>query len=416
LVYRPYEWMIETRPIKEYTDGAIVLGPKTGDAYDPPPVTDFYVEGKLWMLDAPGEWAVSDERLYVWAPDGQSPEGRVWAAPERAGIDATDSKEITVDGVRIFSASIGVDGSNSKNLRILNTDISNSSQDGIFAGGSGLIVDNVTVSNSVQNGIYGFYGIADSIVSNTTVTGTGMTGMPKRSKGGIVFEDASGQRILDNKVLNSSYIGIRVHRNALVSGNLVDGACLILTDCGGIYTFAPDRQPLNVRIEGNVVKNLAQRYAYGVYLDDNANGVVVTRNTLSNNPGGLEFNNGFNNLISQNIFESNTYEHILFNETGNGGASIRQNRIFNNTFVSGKGEVTYRLWSVMGGVAVDQFAHFNDNIYTTKQNNFAEVAGTGMLSYAAWKRKMNQDSRSTLKADPAPAAAPTPLLKRALPS
>ncbi|MDB5763031.1 MAG: right-handed parallel beta-helix repeat-containing protein, partial [Herminiimonas sp.] len=41
----------------------------------------FYVEGKLWMLDNPGEWAVSNGRIYLWAPDGQSPEGRAWAAP-----------------------------------------------------------------------------------------------------------------------------------------------------------------------------------------------------------------------------------------------------------------------------------------------------------------------------------------------
>ncbi|MDB5763402.1 MAG: right-handed parallel beta-helix repeat-containing protein, partial [Herminiimonas sp.] len=42
--------------------------------------TKFYVEGKLWMLDNPGEWAVSNGRIYLWAPDGQSPEGRAWAA------------------------------------------------------------------------------------------------------------------------------------------------------------------------------------------------------------------------------------------------------------------------------------------------------------------------------------------------
>jgi parallel beta-helix repeat protein len=395
LVYRPEDWLIETRPIKEYADGSMTLAPKVGDAFDPKPVTDFYVEGKLWMLDIPGEWAISKGRLYVWTPDGQSPEGRVWAAPKASGIDATDSRNVTIDGVRVFSASIGIDGSNSSDLHVLNSEIINSAEDGIFAGGNGLLVHNTSITNSVHNGILGDYGITGSVVTNSTVTATGTFGMPKRSKGGIVFEEASGQRVANNKVFNSSYIAIRVHKNAIVSGNTIDGACLILTDCGGIYTFAPDKQALNVRIEGNTIKNLAQRQAYGVYLDDNANQVVVTRNIISNNPGGIELHNGFDNTITHNVFSSSGFEHILFNETGT-SASVRYNRITDNTFVSTRGEATYRLWSVFGGATVEQFGHFDDNTYTTASGGFAEVAGTGMLSFSAWKTRM-KEGRSMLK-------------------
>ncbi len=64
VVYRPAEWMIETRSIREFDNGAIVLGPKVGDAIDPTPETEFYVEGKLWMLDTPGEWAYHDGWLF----------------------------------------------------------------------------------------------------------------------------------------------------------------------------------------------------------------------------------------------------------------------------------------------------------------------------------------------------------------
>jgi hypothetical protein len=413
VVYRPFEWMIETRPIQSYSNGVITLGPKKGDAYDPAKEGEFYVEGKLWMLDSPGEWAVEGGRLYVWAPDGRSPEGRVWVSPKGSGIDATDSRGVTIDNVHIFASSIGIDGSNSTDLQILNTEISNSAEDAIFAGGRGLVVDNATISDSVQNGILGFYGIENSLVTNSTVTGTGMVGMPKRSKGGIVFEQASGQRVTNNKVLDSSYIGIRVHKNAIVSGNLVDHACQILSDCGGIYTFAPDKQPLNVRIEGNTVKNLAQRTCYAVYLDDNANGVIVTRNTLINNPGGLEMNNGFDNVVSQNVFTSSGYEHILLNETGQ-GTSIRRNQISGNTFTSTRGEVTYRLWSVNGGSTVSQFAMYDDNTYSGTGKGFAEVSGTGMLDYGGWKQKMKQDGRSVMKAGASRTGVDAPAPRTAL--
>jgi parallel beta-helix repeat protein len=335
----------------------------------------------------------------VWAPDGQSPEGRVWAAPKASAIDATDSSNVTIDGVRIFSASTGIDGSNSTDLHVLNSEIVNSAEDGIFAGGSGLLVHNTSIANSVRNGILGFYGITGSVVTNSTVTSTGTFGMPKRSKGAIVFEEASGQRIVNNKISDASYIAIRVHRNALVANNTIDRVCLILTDCGGIYTFAPDKQPLNVRIEGNTIRRLAQRQAYGVYLDDNANGVLVTRNIISDNPGGMELHNGFNNIVTHNVFSTSGFEHILFNETGE-RASVRFNQITNNTFISTRGEATYRLWSVFGGATVEQFGHFNDNVYTTGGAGFAEVAGTGMLSFANWKARM-REGRSMLKSAPA---------------
>jgi len=397
LVFRANDWLIEKRPVREFSDGSILLAPKVGDAFDLPAEPEFYVEGKLWMLDSPGEWAVNAGRLYVWAPDGKSPEGRVWASPNASGIDATDSKEVSIDNVRVFSAKIGIDGSNSTNLHIRNVDITNSAEDGIFAGGSGLLVEHARISNSVQNGIYGFYGIRNSTVAHSTITSTGMVGMPKRSKGAIVFEDASGQRIIDNKVLNSSYIGIRVHRDAVVSDNLVDGACLILTDCGGIYTFAPHKEALNVRIERNTIKNLAQRQAYAVYLDDNANGVTVANNVIENNPGGLEMHNGFNNLITGNVFKASGYEHILMNET-TPSPSVRQNQIVKNVFVSSKGEPTYRLWSMVQRPTVELFALYNDNVYSAGASNFAEIAGTGMVSFNAWKNRMRQDARSVLKA------------------
>jgi parallel beta-helix repeat protein len=396
LVFRAEEWLIETRPVKGYADGAIELAPKVGDAGDLKPENEFYVEGKLWMLDSPGEWAVSNGRLYVWAPDGKSPEGRAWASPKESAINANDTRNVTIDGVRIFSAANGIEGTSSTNLHIRNTEIINSSEDGMFVGGNGLVIDNATVINSVKNGIYGYYDSVGSVVTNSTIVSTGMVGMPKRSKGGIVFEIGSGQRVENNKILNSSYIGIRVHKNAIVRNNLIDGACLILTDCGGIYTFARDKLPSNVLIEGNTIKNLAQRYAFAVYLDDFANGVTVTGNTIANNPSGVMMHNGFNNLVTRNLFSSSGYEHVLFNETSP-DASIRRNQIVDNVFISTRGEMTYRLWSGQKELTVKNFGHFNKNTYTSSQDTFAEVNGIGTLSYAKWKAKMKQDDNSTFR-------------------
>lgn len=395
VVYRPEEWMIETRAIAEYENGAIVLGPKQGDAFDPKPETDFYVEGKLWMLDSPGEWAWQDGWLYVWTPDGQSPEGRLWAAPRANGINADHTRNITIENVRIHTAGIGINAGDTANLHVRNVEISNVSQDGIFAGGRGTLVDSVKISNAMLNGILGFYGISEVAVINSTIENTGMVGMPKRSRGAISFEQSTGARVHNNRISNASYIGIRVHKDAVVTNNVVDAACQILSDCGGIYTFAPDKQALNVRIEGNTVKNLAGRYAYGVYLDDSANGVTVARNVLVKNPGALEIHNGYNNLITQNVMADSVHEHVLFNETGN--EQVTRNRFLKNIFITGGKEVTYRLWSPRDGKTNAQFAQYEDNTYVGNGNNFAELAGKGLVNWSTWRRTLSQDVRSRLE-------------------
>ena len=395
VVYRPEEWMIETRAIAGYDNGAILLGPKVGDAFDPKPETQFYVEGKLWMLDSPGEWAWQEGWLYLWTPDGQAPEGRVWAAPRANGINADTSRNITIDNVRVHTASTGISAGNSSNLHLRNVEVANVAVDGIFVGGHGVLIEGARVSNAMQNGIIGFYGISDVAVINSNVSNTGMAGMPKRSRGGITFEQSSQVRIMNNRVANSSYIGIRVHRDAVVSNNSIDGACLVLSDCGGIYTFAPDKLPLNVRIENNTVRNLAGRYAYGIYLDDSGNGVTVRRNLLANNPGGLEIHNGYNNLITENVFMDSGYEHILFNETGR--ERVSKNRILKNVFISSKKEATFRLWSEQGGKTIAQFGDFEDNLYVGSGSNFAELQNTGMVSWQNWRTKMIQDTRSRLE-------------------
>ena len=185
-----------------------------------------------------------------------------------------------------------------------------------------------------------------------------MLGMPRRSKGAVVFENASSQRILRNTITDSAYIAIRVFRDAVVKDNQIDHACLRLTDCGGIYTYARDHQPLNVKITGNYISNLQGRMAHAIYLDDFANGVSVMGNHIANNPGGMQLHNAFNNQISDNEFIDSQYEQILFNETAE-SASICRNQIVNNRFSTNSDATVYRLWSRHGDRYLSRFAKFN---------------------------------------------------------
>lgn len=394
LVWRAADWLIETRQIVRYEDGVTHLLPSGDDTFPLLPETAFYVEGKRWMLDSPGEWAYADGKLYVWPPDGKSPEGRAWAAPRARGINASGSRDVHIQGVKIFAAMLGIDGSDALNLHITDTDIRNSGEDAILAGGSGLRIKRVSIINTVQNGLRASDDARDVLIADSTIEGAGMLGMPRRSKGALVFELASGQRILRNHIRNASYIGIRVYRDAIVADNVIERVCLRLSDCGGIYTFARDQRPLHVRIERNQIRGLSQRMGHAIYLDDYANGVIVKGNLMENNPGGMQLHNAFGNIIRENVFRRSQFEHILFNETG-ATAAIQKNKIMRNRFESGDTAPTYRLWSEYGGEYVQRFGKFDGNIYINKNPMFAEVAGSGMLSFSEWKRHVSTELRAT---------------------
>lgn len=402
LIFRPYDWAIEARNITGYANGAMTVAATGNPAYDGYALngpTDFYVEGKLWMLDEPGEWAVSNGRLYVWTPDGKSPEGRAWAAPNQNAIEASDSSGITIDGVRVYGAANGINAIGAVKLGVSNVDIVNSSESGIQnSGGSGLLVDRSSIRNSRHDAISVHWGGGGETISNSSIDASGVIGMPANARAAIDLTVGDGSHILNNSVSNSGYIGIRFFRNAMVSNNTVDTACVVLTDCGGLFTSAPDKLALNTRIDGNTVRNVgpAQTLAWGIYLGDYANGATVVNNIVAGNGNGMNIFDGFSNSISGNTFSDSTQAHIQMSESGS-TASVRNNAVTGNTFVARKGEETYRISSDIGTASVAQFGSYDNNSYKSSSAVFANYNGEP-LSYAQWRARTGQDVGSTIAA------------------
>jgi parallel beta-helix repeat protein len=358
----------------------------------------FYVEGKLWMLDIAGEWAVQNGRLYVWTADGQSPEGRTWASPNANGINADNSSGITINNIKIFATTNGISANTATGMKVLNTDIANSELDGIWASGSQkLTVDQSSVSNARRSGIDGWYSIVGASVTNTTVNNTGMVGMTTPSDAGIFFGDGSNNLIQNVHVTNSSYHGISVlhNRNTNLLNSVVDNACARLTDCAGIYTGARDQLPLTLKIEGNTVNNVKGTEGIGIYLDDFANGVTVNRNTITNSTRGMVLHNAFNNVITNNKFSTSAVTHLSFaQDSGN----IRNNQVTGNAFNSTVGEQTYNL---QYGTNLKTYGTFNTNTYTSTNVNvfgrYWDGKSAGVTtSFSGWKAWLGQDTNSTM--------------------
>jgi parallel beta-helix repeat protein len=400
LVFKPYDWSIEARTITAYVNNTMTLastGKISFDGYALNGQPNFYVEGKLWMLNEPGEWAVSNGRLYVWTPDGQSPEGRVWASPDNNGIEATNSSGITVNGVNIYGTSTAINALGATNLHVSNTNVANSSENGILNyGGSGLQVNQSSIVNSRHDAIAVKWGGGNEVITNSRIDSSGVIGMPTNAHAAINLTASNIHTISNNTVTNSGYVGIRFFRNATLSQNTVDGACLVLTDCGGVYSYASDQLPLNATIDGNTIKNVGvgQKLAWAVYLSDYASSVVVRNNTIAGNGNGMMIFDGFNNTVTGNTFSSSSQAHLQMGEDSTG--NVRNNVITGNTFIAKNGEQTYRLSSDRGVSSVAQFATYNNNIYANASTVFANYNGN-QLNYTQWKSQTGQDSNSILQ-------------------
>jgi parallel beta-helix repeat protein len=358
----------------------------------------FYVEGKLWMLDTAGEWAVSNGRLYMWSPDGSNPEGKVWASANGNGVNADNSSGVTIDGVSIFSATDGISADSSTNLKVLNTDITNSARDGIWASGSkGLQVNLSNIANARRNGIDGWFSVNGAVISNSTVSNTGMSGMASGTNAGIMFGDGGTNTIDNVRVTNSGYHGISVlhNHNTTVKNSVIDQACVRLHDCGGIYTGARDQLPLTLLIDNNTVTNVKGTENVGIYLDDFANGVTVNNNKVSGTTRAVFVHNGFNNAITNNTLASSEVALLQFSQDS---GNIRNNAVTNNTFHSTNGELAYNMEA---GSNLKTFMSADHNTYTSTDANLFHRYWDGRSAgvtqgFTAWQAWSGLDAHSTM--------------------
>jgi parallel beta-helix repeat protein len=343
------------------------------------------------MLDAPGEWCVEQGRLVVWPHDGNSPDGRTSAAVHGPAINANNADSILIDNIKIKTATIGVEANNSHHLQMNNTQFEQIGEEAIIVGGKDIHLERIQINQTGLNGLRFTDDARQIIVRDSTIQGAGMLGLPKRSKGAIVLEHAEQVQIIGNTIKDSAYIGIRIFRNAVVENNHIGRACLRLTDCAGIYTFARDGLPLNSNIINNDISQTQGRFSFGIYLDDQANHVQVIKNKISHNAGGMQLHNAYNNLIQENVFFKNKNQQILFNETSD-YPLMHDNHIANNNFSTDDNVPVYRLWSSLGEKSIYNFGVYKANTYSGVQNKFAECTGSGMIAWKNWKQRMQDTS------------------------
>lgn len=310
----------------------------------------YYLDNKLWMLDEPGEFYFDGSnptqmKVYVWMPDGGAPGSRVVGASANYGIDATGATNVVIEAIRVDKTGVGIQLPSSTNVVVRNVDISDSYYRGIVANNaSNGTIENCTIRRSVREGILVGSGTNFQVLNNRVID-SGVVGSPKTSRGAI-SSLGSYVAIKNNHVVNSGYHGISFGKNNDVANNHIQNVCLVLNDCGGVYTGNSstnnDSSPHNSVVFGNTIVGVygnrngrdpgpVEALTPAIYLDYKTSSIYIASNTVVRADSGMFVHAASNNVVTDNIF----YDYLTFAIRFKEYASARittPNRVQRNSF------------------------------------------------------------------------------------
>jgi parallel beta-helix repeat protein len=405
----------------------------------------FYLQNMLWMLNSPGEWFydASAGKLYLWTANSDDPGNHTVEVSSRSyGIYDSGKNYITIQNLAIANANQDdVSVLYANNVGLNNLSLSGG-QMGIYADDwAGSTVQNNSVQNALSDGMTFNY-LTNATISNNSINNAGNVGASPKGAGlGIAVGGVSSHvSIIGNTVTNSGYNGITyLGDQILVQNNSVDKSCLVLDDCGGIYTSNASHAGWTSTISGNTItnsmgnssgENASFTLAKGIYLDNLSHGYTVKNNSITNADFGIMIHNGYNNTVTGNTVDKARVFGLFLGEDLSAG-TMHDNIITGNTFETiensssafsgyGTGVADYR--SDSGTIA--NFGTYNNNQYC--HPNMSYTVGTRQTgtvtnyTLADWQKATGQDLNSTDSSSPTctptspspdttPPAAPTGL-------
>lgn len=216
-----------------------------------------------------------------------------------------------------------------------------------------LKVENCRIDQSLNNGVYAENTSQNVVIKNNLITNTypfvGMGGNGDLNGAAIYTSNRAHNGVIENnKIFNTGYIGINFGGdNSVARNNYVKDYCIHKTDGGGIYLWegGENKNSTGRIIENNIIinglgySNGTNKHGLidpipveGIYVDDNASGVLIQKNSISNiSKHGIYLHNARNIKIFENLIY-NAFEGIYLNHDQYGDPVrdilIEKNKIF----------------------------------------------------------------------------------------
>ena len=422
-VIRTARWKLDRVPITLHAGNTINYN-AVGKSAPRDDNYGYFIQNDIRTLDQFGEWYYnpSSNKMYVYFGNKNPSSYAIQASATSGIINSENYDNLMFDNLSVKGAdSYGFRISNSNNVTIQNCDV-------LFSGNTGISIVKKSANAKIENcnilysnscGINLSTGI-NSIIRNNVVRNSGaiagMGGSDSSPYKGIEF-GGSGNLVENNEVDSSGYMGIHFvnGENQTIRNNVVNTFGFIKDDGGGIYTRASTSTKIlykNRIVTGNIVlngvgaqagTNSPLSAANGIYMDDGANGVEITGNTVANTYRGLVLHNAFNIGVKDNTLFSNDVGCYMQHEGGPN--PIRNNTIVNNTFFSKlPNQLALSILTKRNDVdsigILDSnyyFSPFADNrLFKQSYKNSAGKNVTETLSLSDWKNARRKDPSSRI--------------------
>lgn len=422
---RTTDWLIEDREITSFEPSLNKLNWQDETVYALRKGHGYYLENKLWMLDHQEEWYfdTNNKKLYAWLLNNMNPDETgvsIEISDRDYAVSITSAENVHIDGIDVRNS--GVDGIsiiNSRGIVISNCIVSVSGRNGInIINSPDSSVNNSEVRGSVQDGINIRFSDGTVIYGNI-IENTGTVGSPVRSNGAIYIRNSVNSVIQNNKIVNSGYAGIYFTGGAAVLNNIIENSCMVLNDCGAIYTWNDFdlRAAYDSKIVGNIIDNVignaqgtprAKSLARGIYLDEYSNGIHVFKNTVVNSAEyGICLHNAFNNIIEENtIYGKGDAQLAILESAGMGLQRVVTGNIFSKNIMFPLS--TNEPILLRGEFSNIDFGFFNNNIFPLLysrqvvlemyRQNYPAVDSFSANSYRldAWQQKRTTNTTNNI--------------------
>jgi hypothetical protein len=261
--------------------------------HDPARGGEFYLVGRLGLLDAPGEWFHDDaaKRLYLWPPGGADPNQHAVTAKKRLlAFDLQKRSQVQVIGVNVHAATLnlrdadhclvqGIRATYVSHTRGGNTSYGLNEDSGIVVTGSGNVLRDSEIAFSVGDGV--LVGGEHNAIINCWLHDLdylGCYGTPAKLSG-------TGHLLSHCTIHDTGRDCIQVSGQAhLIQHNHVYNCGRICHDLGFLYTCANDGGGTEI-CYNRCHDNLAPGTRCGIYLDNYTSNYLVHHNVVWNTRG-----------------------------------------------------------------------------------------------------------------------------------
>jgi hypothetical protein len=369
----------------------------------------FFLADKFEFLDSAREWYYnsSTNTIYLWTPNGDSPDNyTVRGSVEDYGFYIANKNYITIKDIEILHSShTGIYTAGSTNITVDNSRIISPDQYGIYASASGHTYTNNYIYQT-GSGIRNM--TSNATITDNTVEDIGLLeNINKRvfthdNYGTAIYLRNGNPTVHYNRIINAGYCGINWKGDGDIKYNYINGACQVLDDGGGIYTYngSDYSQPgaAGSEVKNNIVLNVyGNREGYtdkkdaghGIYMDNNTHDVIIQNNIVAHVTNGIFLHQNGNILVESNTVIDGIL--LLLNSK-----MVVTNEFTNNIAYATARKGDYTWWQdTHQRILYNEkgTAHFDRNTY------ISPYAVNGVFvnnkDFAEWQSTSGQDKNST---------------------